>query len=141
MADYPDGPLSGRGQYPAQTIIEALERWREPHGNQAHTYHLAGALISLAREVDRITPQVIDHDGGPTPGSAPVYTPREVRLSPATRLRLLLLGLKELRDMLDGGRTRALTENDLNLVLQAGLERIASLYDTHKPASDADTVE
>ena len=79
-------------------------------------------------------------DGGPTPGSAPVYTPREVTLSPATRLRLLLLGLNELRDMLDGGRTRALTENDLNLVLQAGIARITSLYDTHKPASDADTV-
>ena len=130
-----DSVFSGVTARPAREVADALHSW-EHGGNPAFSY-LVGAVASLAREVDRITPQVIDHDGGPTPGSAPVYTPHEVTLSPATRLRLLLLGLHEVL-----GMVAAADNNEANAshILTAVTARIATLCETHKPASDADTV-
>jgi hypothetical protein len=131
-----DSVFSGVTARPAREVADALHSW-EHGGNPAFSY-LVGAVASLAREVDRITPQVIDHDGGPTPGRVPVYRPPVSQL-PDIELRYnaLLVGLSELLNMIryaDDNRASA------DATLTAVAARVAGMIDTHKPASDADTV-
>ncbi|VXC60525.1 hypothetical protein BURKHO8Y_240246 [Burkholderia sp. 8Y] len=47
-----DSVFSGLSARPSREIVEALQAWREPHGYRAHTYQLAGAVMSLAHTVE-----------------------------------------------------------------------------------------
>ena len=83
-----DSVFSGVRAMPAREVAEELHGWQ--HGESADFALLVGAVTTLAREVDRITPVVIDHDSGPA---------RDL----AAQLALVYAGLREVRSMIATG--------------------------------------
>ena len=123
-----DSSFSGFTARPAREVADVLRDI--PYADPDALAQLIDATISLALEVDRITPQVIDHDGGPTPGSAPVYrSPASQLPDIELRYNALLVGLSELLNMIryaDDSRASAV------VTLTAVAARVAGMIDAHK---------
>jgi hypothetical protein len=124
--------FSGLEPRPAAEIAQAL---RQLPPNDPDVIELViGALGALALEVARMTPQVIDHDhmaaqvAAHNAGNMPAYN------SDGDRLRLVMMGLGELRAMLEYGRSMALTEADLQAVVVAAVARLDAMIAAHQAA-------
>ena len=91
-----DSIFSGVRAAPAREVADGLH-FRGWDSNNGDFLALVGAVTTLAREVDRITPVVIDHDAGPA---------RDL----AAQLALVYAGLREVAQMLETGHALALRE-------------------------------
>jgi hypothetical protein len=67
-----DSVFSGVTAHPAREVADLLHG-RDWDSNNWDFLALVGAVTTLAREVDRITPRVVEHDEGPRP-MGPLYS-------------------------------------------------------------------
>jgi hypothetical protein len=110
-------------------ILVALGKWRASHGPQAHSYQLAGAIRALCMTVDAQQNWIEKQkDAADNARNMPAYN------SDGDRLRLVMLGLGELRNMLDYGRSNAKTEADLNAVVVATVARLDAIITANNAA-------
>jgi hypothetical protein len=108
-----DSVFSGLSARPGREIVEALDAWREPHGTRAHTYQLAGALMSLAhtveeqrREIAKLNASlvavgsVVERNERPDEVTLLATDPEHVRAASAEeRVFMLYAALEELLNM------------------------------------------
>jgi hypothetical protein len=136
-----DSVFSGLTAYSGREIASELGGWS--HGESSDFGMLIGAVMSLAREVDRITPQVIDHDAGPShgvqgpdgiwravPGAGPaVLVPAGAAAAiqhQAGQLELVYAGLREVVNILETGRQYK-EAHALGAVLMTAQARLAAM--------------